>query len=712
MTAAHPSIGTSPVGRSRLDRLFQPASVAVVGASAAPGKLGSVMLSAVAQGSAGIDTVYGINPRSEGDGMYLSLRAATEFHDSPADLAVLCVPAAATPDALRAAADCGVGAAVICSGGFAEVGGDGVALQEELAKIVGATGIRLLGPNTSGFFRPGAATVSFVPTVRHIAAGSVAVVAASGGMNHALSFLLSEQGVGVGLGVGLGNCVDVTNVDVLEYLRTDPSITAVALHIESVEDGAALLSAVRAVTADKPVVALVVGRSDVSAFSASHTGALATSWRTTRALLAEAGAVVVDSEQQLVDAMAVLSRSRLPAAPDPGIGVVTAQAGPGLMVLDQLLAQGIRVPTLTESTRRHLSRLLPPMTYQANPVDTGRPGPTFDAVLAATAADPAIDALAVYALAEPDAIDLADAVRRSGVHEQLPVVLGVGGPARAVAETATAAAASAVPVLPGPTALATGIRALVADARARHLRSETDATPTEPSGGATLPTRAISPDIAFPADEATAKDLLDTLGFTTPPRRVCANRDTAHRALTELPTPVAVKLLDPAVLHKTEIGGVHLNIRTAAELDTALDALDAIGAPAYLVESMAGTGVDLLLGVRRDPVFGPIVVAGLGGTTAEAIGDVAIRSHQVTPAGAAAMLDDLQCAPLLDGWRGGPVLDRGEFARSTVTLVRYLTDHPDIADIEINPLRLTTTGLIALDAVVVATPDRLEGELS
>lgn len=706
MTATHPYIGTSSVGRSRLDRLFRPSSVAVVGASAAPGKLGSVMLSAVAQGSAGVGTVYGINPRSKGDGMHLSLHAATEFHDSPADLAVLCVPAAATPDALREAADCGVGAAVICSGGFAEVGGDGVALQEELAKIVGATGIRLLGPNTSGFFRPGAATVSFVPTVRHIAAGSVAVVAASGGMNHALSFLLSEQGVGVGLGVGLGNCVDVTNVDVLEYLRTDPAITAVALHIESVEDGAALLAAVRAITADKPVVVLVVGRSDISAFSASHTGALATSWRTTRALLAEAGAVVVDSEQQLVDAVAVLSRTRLPAASDPGIGVVTAQAGPGLMVLDQLLAHGIRVPTLTDATQQQLGGLLPPMTYQANPVDTGRPGPTFDAVLAATAADPDIDALAVYALAEPDAIDLADAVRGSGVHEQLPVVLGVGGPAAAVSGTAATAAILAVPVLPGPTALATGIRALVADARARHLHSDINA---RPSGAAALLSR---PAIALPADEATAKDLLAALGFTTPPRRVCTDRGTAHRALTELPTPVVVKLLDPAVLHKTEIGGVHLNIRTAAELDAALDALDAIGAPAYLVETMADTGVDLLLGVRRDPVFGPIVVTGLGGTTAEAIGDVAIRSHQVTPLGAAAMLDELQCAPLLDGWRGGPVLDRDEFARITVTLARYLTDHPDIADIEINPLRLTATGLIALDAVVVATPDRLEGELS
>ncbi|RZL78735.1 MAG: CoA-binding protein [Rhodococcus sp. (in: high G+C Gram-positive bacteria)] len=689
---------------ARLDRLFAPTSIAVVGASASPGKLGSVMLDAINRGSGGTVTAYGINPKSTGnDGLFGSLQDATEAHGTAIDLAVLCIPAAATPAALQEAADCGVGAALICSGGFAEAGPDGLALQNQLTDITTTTGIRLLGPNTSGFFRPARTTVSFVPTVEHINPGSVAVVAASGGMNHALSFLLSEHGVGVGLGVGLGNSVDVTNVDVLEYLRGDPSVTAIALHVESVDDGEALLAAVRNVTADKPIVAIVVGRSDVSAFSESHTGALATSWKTTRALLTEAGAVVVDTEQQLVDALAVLSRTRLPASPAPGIGLVTAQAGPGLMILDELLAQGVQVPTLTDSTQARLSELLPPLTFQSNPVDTGRPGATFGAVLHTTAEDAGIDALAVYALAEPDALDLADAVRHSGVHTSVPVVLGIGGPAEAVGKTSAAAAEIGVPVLPSPTALATGVRALVHDARIRHLRT-TDTTTTALSA---------APTITLPADEAAAKDLLDALGIGTPTRRVCTDRATAHQALTELSLPVAVKILDATVLHKTEIGGVHLGIRTPAELDVALDALDAINAPAYLVESMAASGVDLFLGARRDPVFGPIVVAGLGGTAAEAIGDVTIRSSTLTRAAAAAMLDDLQCAPLLDGWRGGPVLDRDEFAHLAVTVARYLADHPEISDIEINPLRLTPTGLTALDAVILTTPaGAVEGDLS
>ncbi len=674
-----------------LRRLFDPTSIAVVGASTTPGKLGAVMFDAVRRGSDTGLTVAGINPKPAADSAFHeSLTAATHARGGAFDLAVLCVPAATTPAALQEAALCGVGAAVICSGGFAEAGADGIALQQQLSDIVTTTGIRLLGPNTSGFFRPAGATVSFVPTVDQIVTGPVAVVAASGGMNHALSFLLSEAGVGVGLGVGLGNCVDVRTADVLDYLHDDPQISAIALHVESVDDGAALLASVRRVSADKPIVAIVVGRSDVSAFSASHTGALATSWRTTRALLKEAGAVVVDTEQQLVDALAVLSRTRLPACANPGIGVVTAQAGPGLMVLDQLQAGRVRVPALTAQTQIALAELLPPMTFQANPVDTGRPADSFADVLATTADDPEIDALAVYALAEPDVVDLADTIARSGLHHRLPIVVGTGGPADVVAKTRNLAADAGVPVLDSPTALANGIRALAEDARARHL----NATATERRVG-------TAPAVELPADEAHAKDILDALGIATPPRRACGDRKAAHRALDELRLPVAVKILDAAVLHKTEIGGVHLGVGSHEQLDHALDALDAIPAPAYLLESMADAGVDMFVGARRDPVFGPIVLAGLGGTAAEAIGDVTIRSHRVTEVAAAAMLDDLQCAAMLDGWRGGPRIYRAEFARIVIALATFIDEHAEVSDIEINPLRLTAAGLIALDAVIL-----------
>jgi acetyltransferase len=205
-----------------------------------------------------------------------------------------------------------------------------------------------------------------------------------------------------------------------------------------------------------------------------------------------------------------------------------------------------------------------------------------------------------------------------------------------------------------------------------------------------------------PLDEDAAKSFLAGLGIRTPDRVACDNRTEAHQALRRLGGPVAVKVLDAAILHKTELGGVHLGVRTPEELDAALDAIGSDRR--YLVEAMAPAGVDLVLGVRRDPVFGPVVVAGLGGTAAEALADVAIRLAPLSVTEAATMPDELAAHALLDGWRGGPVLDRAEFGRVVAALAAALAASPETAEIEINPLRLTADGLIALDAVVVPTP--------
>jgi acetyltransferase len=235
-----------------------------------------------------------------------------------------------------------------------------------------------------------------------------------------------------------------------------------------------------------------------------------------------------------------------------------------------------------------------------------------------------------------------------------------------------------------------------------------------PAGASRLPEPGPGP-----WDEDQAKALLGALGVATMPRRACANRDEARQAFAELPGPLAVKLLDAAVLHKTEIGGVRLGVRTHAELDAALDALETAGArltrrqphiQRFLLESMAPPGVDLVVGARRDPVFGPVVVAGLGGTTAEALADVAVRLAPLSLEEAAAMPAELAGRALLDGWRGGPVLERAALGEVVVALGELLAAHPGLAEIEINPLRLTAQGLFALDAVcIAAVPEVSDG---
>lgn len=669
-----------------LSALFAPRGIAVVGASRDPSKLGAAMVRSLSDFGAHDGHLALVNSRDEM--MHQSVTAASGA--GPIDLAIVCVPAAACPAVLEDVALAGVAAAVVCGGGFAEAGGPGVEYQAALADVVATAGIRLLGPNTSGFLAPHVGvTASFVPGAAQVRPGRVAVVAASGGVNHALAFLLTEAGHGVSLAVGIGNAVDISAPDVLDHLTADPHTSAIALHVESVPDGSRLVEAVRRLCARRPVVALVVGRHDVRAFAASHTGSLATSWRTTRAALAQAGAVVVDDERELIDAVGALSIIRARPTPDAGVGVVTAQAGPGLLLLDDLHGRRAHVPQLTAATQDMLATLLPPLTYQANPVDTGRPGPELGQVFRAVAADPQIDLVAGYVLHEPDAVDLV-AAASDGRMPDVPVVLGLGGTGETVVAARRALLDAGIVVAAEPRGVAAAVGALLADARARSRAI----SPSVAMAG--MPT-----DVAGVHDEHQAKTLLDRLGIITPDRRACTDHAQARAALAELGGPVAVKILDAEVLHKTDIGGVHLGIASPSALDEALGRLESIGATRYLIESMAEAGVDLVLGARRDPVFGPILLLGLGGTTAEALADVAIRLAPLTPDQAAEMTDELATRALLDGWRGGPVLDHADLGRIAARLGDLLVANPDLDEIEINPLRLTSDGLIALDAVVL-----------
>ncbi|MEU5592659.1 CoA-binding protein [Streptomyces sp. NPDC020298] len=394
-----------------LEPLFAPRAIALLGASVTPGKLGLAMTESLASFPGPVMKVNAGRP-DPGRGYFATVAEAAAAHGTTPDLVVSCIPAAVTATALREAADAGARAALVCAGGFAEAGGEGMAYQQALAEVAGDTGMRVLGPNTSGFLVPHQwLTASFVPGVAGIEPGPVAVVAASGGVNHALAFALAEAGIGLRLGVGLGNSVDITQADVLGHLAEDEDIRAVALHVETAADGRRPTEAVRRLVERAPVVALVVGRSDIGDFARSHTGALATSWRVTRAALRQAGAVLVDDERDLVDAVTALGRVRVPAHPRAGVGLVTAQAGPGLLLADNLRSHAVRVPPLVERTVKELGELLPALTYQHNPVDTGRPSATLTQVVERVSEDPGVDVIAAYGLLEPTAVDLPAAPR-------------------------------------------------------------------------------------------------------------------------------------------------------------------------------------------------------------------------------------------------------------------------------------------------------------
>ncbi|MFI1704987.1 acetate--CoA ligase family protein [Streptomyces griseoruber] len=681
---------------SALEPLFAPRAIAVLGASATPGKLGAAMTASLTAFPGEVMKVNAGRPDPD-RGFFPTVAEAVRAHGSIPDLVISCIPAAVTAGAVREAAAAGARAALVCAGGFAEAGGDGTVHQQALAEVVRETGIRVLGPNTSGFLAPHARlTASFVPGVADLVAGPVAVVAASGGVNHALAFAFAEAGAGIRLGVGLGNGLDVTQADVLDHLAEDDyHVRAVALHVETAADGRRLTHAVHRLAAKVPVVALVVGRSDVGDFARSHTGALATSWRVTRAALRQAGAVLVDDERDLVDAVTALSRVRLAAHPHAGAGLVTAQAGPGLLLTDNLRSHGVDVPQLGEPTVKELGELLSDLTYLRNPVDTGRPSPVLTRVVERVSRDPAVHLTAVYALLEPTAVDVAAAL--TAARAATPLLAIVAGPAEQVRQARERLGEAGIPSATTPASGATMVRALVEDAAARSQREDaTVAVPWPPD----LP-------LPGPVDEHAAKSVLSSLGVSTPARRVCADRAAAHGALDELGGPVVVKILDPSVLHKTEVGGVQVGVRSHEDLDTAIDRMPA--SPALLVERMAEAGHELIVGVRRDPVFGPVLALGAGGTAAEILGDVSVRLAPLSEREAGAMLDDLATRELFLGARGAAVVNRDRLTHVLLALSRLVIDEA-VAECEINPLRVLPDGdVVALDAVLLLRDPRDQG---
>lgn len=677
--------------RANLQRLFAPTSVAVVGASAAPEKAGYQALAALADFGG---DVFPINPRLE---RILDRRAYPSLAaiGRPVDLVLFVVPAAACAEAVDEAIASGCGGGVIMSGGFAETGSrEGAAMQERIREACARSGLRLLGPNTAGFFNKGIGLIAnFAPGIEHIRAGDVGVVAQSGGINLIASFLVDRLGAGVSCGIGLGNAADVDAADALEFLAEDPGTRAIALHLEGVKQGRRLYETLRRVTPLKPVAALPVGRDDIGEFARSHTGNLIGSYELKVAALRQAGAVVVDSTEALAGAAAALALGRVPPREAPGIGVLVGQAGAGLIVLDRLKSAGVRVPALGAQTLERIGALLPPMTYIKNPVDTGRPGPTFPEVLAALAGDEQIDAVAAFAIHEPAAVQPAQAFPEARRRTAKPIVFGTMGPDTEVRRTAETLRAHGIFTAPSPERLAQAATALAEDA-AGQWRLQQPLAPQAP---------AAAPALGPAMDEHAAKQALAACGIAVPRAVACASHAEARAAFAALARPVALKILSTEIAHKTEAGGVHLGIADEAGLAAALDALDRVplrGARRYLLEEMAPPGLELIVGAVRDRSFGPTVMVGLGGTLAEALRDTASRLAPLSPVEARQMLASLRGARLLDGWRGAPAVDREAVAQAIVRLGALLAAAPAVREIEINPLRAYPHGVLALDALI------------
>lgn len=427
-----------------LERLFQPERVAVVGASQTAGKIG---YEAMANAVAFDGPVHPVNPSASGTIFGEPVVGSIADVDEQVDLALSCVPAPAVPEVVRECGEAGVGGVVVYAGGFAETDDAGEQRQRETVAAAADHDVALLGPNTSGFVVPGRNLyASFAGGLDELPPGDVTILAQSGGVAHQLAFHARREDRGVATMVGLGNRANVGFEEAIPYFDDDPETEAIVLHVEGTDDARALLETCRDATT--PVVAYKVGQTDVGAFAESHTGALTGDHALYTAGFRQYGVPTVESTTALFDAGTALAASPPPAGPN--VGVVTAQAGPGIIIADRLQRGGARVPDLTAETRDRVGEILPGITYAENPVDTGRPMPEFGDVVEAVARDDNVDVVLVYELYEAalgypteTVADLAEDVGK-------PVVFATEGPTAGMAEDLAELRNAGVPTVTSP----------------------------------------------------------------------------------------------------------------------------------------------------------------------------------------------------------------------------------------------------------------------
>lgn len=675
-----------------LDYLYKPRSIAVVGASAEEAKAGYQMVDAL---KVFPGEVYPINPKAAeilGYKAYPNLKAVGR----PVDLAVFAIPALSCVNAMQEAGEAGVRAALIIGGGFAEAGGEGIRAQEEITSICRKYKIQLLGPNTAGFTNPKAKVIAnFSPWIGEIAPGGIGIIAQSGAMSFSLAALTKTAGLGASLITGIGNGAIVNTADVVEYLGEDGDTKVIVLYLEGLgqDGGRRLYEAVRKTTLKKPVVFYTIGKTDIGEFAVSHTGNLIGSYKLKVAALLQAGAVQTESGDDAIDAASLLSRRRLPPIEDPGVGLLTGQAGPGLVMADFLKSKGIRVPELQPSTIAKIQKELPPISFIKNPVDTTRPGNTFPNVLEAMAEDPSLDLLTVFSLHEPIIIDPAAIFQRFKDAKQ-PFIFGTSGFPEHLEPTRELLAEENVALFISPDRTAKAVRAMVDDSKAAYRKQQ--------STGRRLLEVEINP-IEKAQNEAEALAIIEQMGIPTPKRAVCSTPEEALEAFSGLDKPCVVKVLAREILHKTEVGGVIQGIETEEQLLEALKHIDKIKSGAkkqYLLEETAKDGLELIVGAVNDPAFGPAVLLGLGGTTAEAIGDVSMRLAPLTEPDAREMIEELKGKELFYGWRGSPAVDLEQLIEVLLKIGELMVGHPEIKEMDLNPVRIYKKGLLALDALI------------
>ena len=678
-----------------LSALFDPRSVAVVGASTVPGKWGYLLANGAVRGE-GRRSVYLVNRKG---GEILGREAHVSVADLPEapELVVISVPASGLEEAVEDSLTAGAKALVAISAGFGEMGADGRAREEAIVERVRAAGAVLVGPNCLGVYD---ADASLELCSEDLEPGSIGLISQSGNLALEVGLLAADFGLGFSRFVSLGNQADVEAWELVESFAAHEPTKLIAVYLEDFRDGRAFARACAA--AGKPIVLLAGGATEAAARAArSHTGALASDLSAVEAAATAAGIELVSSPKEVVDLAQAFLTGRRPL----GKRIALAADGGGHTVVASDLAAkaGLELPALSEATRERLAEALPPTATLVNPVDFAGGGEQDISSFAKVA----------RALLESGEVDTVLFTGYFGGYAHYSdefernEVQSAEGMAEAAAETGVPLLAHTMYWRSPPAEMlrARGVpvfreveAAVWAAGRLAHV------TPEALRRVPDLPPAAAP--IRGEPDYFASRELLTSAGVAFAEARRAAGLEDVMAAAAEIGYPVVLKALGE--LHKSDSGGVAVGLQGPEQLNDAVTRMEAaLSPPAYSVEAMAPLtqGLELIVGARRDPRFGPILLVGAGGLYAEIVKDVAVALAPVTQAAAEALFRSLQIAPLLDGARGKPAVDVGAAARAASALSRFAAEHPEIAEVEINPLLALPDGALALDARIVLGDD-------
>ncbi|HEY8458734.1 MAG TPA: bifunctional GNAT family N-acetyltransferase/acetate--CoA ligase family protein [Blastocatellia bacterium] len=692
--------------RASLAHVLAPKSIAVIGASRNPRSVGGALFqNLLRRRFEGV--VYPINPSAKSVAGVRAYASVKDLPEAP-ELAFIAVPTSAALDAARQCAAVGVRALCVISAGFAETGAEGKAAQDELLDICRSSGMRLVGPNCMGLVNAAGHTRmlgTFAPA--DPPEGGIAIGSESGALGLTLLNQLGQFGLGVSSFASIGNRADVSGNDLLQYWEADDATEVILLYLESFGNPRRFARIARRVARRKPIVAVKSGRTPAGARAASsHTAALASSDRAADALFAQTGIIRVSTLTEFFSTARLLASQPIPAG--NRIGILTNAGGPAILAVDAAEAAGLKVPPLSEATKDKLRGTLFTTAAIDNPIDLTASGcpEQYRACLEALCDEPGLDAILVIfipPLVTPSS-EVAQAISEVAARrpQNRPILAVFLDPQSRL--SVINAGERVVPVYDFPES---AIAALSAAARYGSWRAKPAGHIVDiPIDREAIDSVTSGAPAQWLSQERVAT-LLGAAGIELTPSRVARSPEEAAAAAAAFKCPVALKILEPAVLHKTDVGGVVLNVpvaEAASGYKRLAEQLAAHGVElaAASVSPMAGPGVEVLAGVTGDPVFGPLVAFGSGGALVELLDDVVFRVLPLTDRDVSEMIEETRVSRLLRGYRGSPPADVAALERLLLRLGALADAVPRIAEIDLNPVIVHPDGegLSLIDARV------------